>query len=339
MTGRKRKARQVSLAEVAEAAKVSMSTVSKVANNSPHVAEATRQRVSETLEAMGYLSTRERRPRYAVALMLRDVASPFTLDVIRGVVGRSQQLGCEVFLETLPAASDDLRWIDQLASTGRRAALAISSTLTDAQFDRFAAHGMPVVIIDVHSTTATKAHSINATNWRGAFSVTEHLLELGHRELAMVSGSATGLVSRARISGFTAALEGYGLERQDADVVHGVYSFESGLALGTELLSRDRPPTAIVAASDFQAIGVIDAARRLRLRVPEDVSVVGFDDLVIARNCAPLLTTVRQPLEEMGAAGVETAVALLAGEDTKPQNIEIATELVIRDSTAAPRKR
>jgi LacI family transcriptional regulator len=177
--------------------------------------------------------------------------------------------------------------------------------------------------------------TIGATNWSGGLSATEHLISLGHRRIGLIAGPKSLLCSRARLDGYRAALEAAGIEEQM--IVPGDFMHESGFAGGAELLDRAHPPTAIFASSDTMALGAYEAARRRGLRVPDDVSIVGFDDLPESRWSSPPLTTVRQPLAEMGAQAARTALRLARGEDIEVPRVELATELVVRDSTAPPK--
>ena len=176
--------------------------------------------------------------------------------------------------------------------------------------------------------------TIGATNWSGGLSATEHLIELGHRRIGLIAGPKSLLCSRARLDGYRAALEAAGIEEQL--IVQGDFLHESGYAGAAELLDLPEPPTAIFASSDTMALGAYEAARRRGMRVPDDLSVVGFDDLPESRWSSPPLTTVRQPLADMGAQAARTALRLARGEDIEVPRVELATELMVRDSTTEP---
>jgi LacI family transcriptional regulator len=179
--------------------------------------------------------------------------------------------------------------------------------------------------------------TIGATNWAGGLSATEHLTGLGHRRIGHVAGTPTLLCSRARLDGYRAGLESAGLPLDRDLVVEGDFGYESGFRAATRLLSLADPPTAIFAANDHMALGVYEAVRRMGRRVPEEVSVVGFDDLPETRWATPPMTTVRQPLAEMGMLAARTVLRLVQGQRVESPRLEMATELVVRDSTAPPR--
>jgi LacI family transcriptional regulator len=178
--------------------------------------------------------------------------------------------------------------------------------------------------------------SVGSTNFAGGLLATQHLLDLGHRQIAYLGGPAAAACNQARMHGYRGAMEAEGAPVPDEYVRTGRFSYEHGIAGGAALLDLPQPPTAVFAGSDETALGVIEAARARGLRIPEDLSVVGFDDTPVARLAAPPLTTVRQPLREMGAVAVRTALRLAAGERAYSHHVELATELVVRQSTARP---
>jgi LacI family transcriptional regulator len=178
--------------------------------------------------------------------------------------------------------------------------------------------------------------SVGATNWGGGMAATDHLLGLGHRRIAAISGPADYLCSRARIDGYRSSLEREEIAFDPALVRHGDFHHEGGFVRGGELLALPNPPTAIFAGSDQQALGVYEAARQRGLRIPQDLSVIGFDDLPAARWVSPPLTTVRQPLAEMGRVAAEMLGDLIDGVSLRSQRVELSTELIVRESTAGP---
>ena len=193
---------------------------------------------------------------------------------------------------------------------------------------------VPMVIIDPAGGVAADVPTIGATNWSGGRSATEHLISLGHTRIGLVEGPKNLLCSRARLDGYRAALEEAGLRVDRRLIEPGAFNHESGFQAGEHLLDLEEPPTAIFASSDQMAFGAYEAVRQRGLRVPDDVSVVGFDDLPEARWSAPPLTTVRQPLADMGGLAARTVLRLSRGEPIETPRLELATELVIRESTA-----
>ena len=210
------------------------------------------------------------------------------------------------------------------------------SDFTAGQLGKLRSRGIPLVVVDPAGTPGPETPSIGATNWQGGLTATRHLLELGHRRIAMIGGPDGVLCSRARIDGYRTALETAGLRVDPALIRRGDFHSRSGYRQLASLLTLPDRPTAVFAGSDLQALGVYEAARDAGLRIPDDLSVVGFDDLPLSRWLTPELTTVRQPLQEMAAAGTRLAIALSRGHGPHDQRIELATSLVVRRSTAPP---
>ena len=173
--------------------------------------------------------------------------------------------------------------------------------------------------------------------FRSGLNATRHLIDLGHTRIGMIGGPSRMMCSRARLDGYRAALETAGLPVDPKLVREGDFHHEAGYSAGRDLLSLSERPTAIFAGNDLQALGLYEAARELGLGIPDDLSVVGFDDLPMARWVGPPLTTVRQPLVAMAETAARLALRLGRGERLSSTRVDLATSLVIRHSTAAPR--
>lgn len=329
--------KRLSLADVAEIAGVSISTVSKVANGASDVSDSTRERVERILDERGYISTRKRKAMSTVlTLMARDMHSPFTLEVIRGAIEAGAAAGARVVVVNYPHNPRGARWMDELTAAGTDGIIAVTSTLDQTQREALTERGIPLVTIDPENEPDESTFSIGSTNWAGSFNATEYLLQLGHTRIAMLAGLRNTMASRARISGYEAALQAASINRVPEYLLDQDFTYDAGVELGAQLLALREPPTAILAASDFQALGVLEAARQAAVRVPDELSVVGFDDLIVAQMSAPPLTTVHQPVHLMGVTAVQTLLAMSTGEAaTLPRRTELATRLVVRGSTAA----
>jgi LacI family transcriptional regulator len=177
-------------------------------------------------------------------------------------------------------------------------------------------------------------NSVGSTNFAGGFAATQHLLGLGHRRIAYLGGPAMAAANQARVHGYRAAMEARKAPVPGPYVRSGDFTYQAGVAGAAALLDLTDPPTAVFAGNDEIALGVIETARTRGLRIPEHLSVVGFDDTLLARMAAPPLTTVRQPLREMGGVALRTALRLADGERLDSHHVELATELVVRASTA-----
>lgn len=329
---------RVPLSEIARRAGVSVPTVSRVVNGRSDVSPTTRARVEELLRRHGY-----RRPPAALPdrpvlldLVFTDLRSPWTVEIIRGVEQAARAAGAGTVLTLLEGRGETHEWLRVLRARACGGVILAASSPEPPLLDDLRALGVPLVVVDPAGSPAPGAPTIGAANWSGGLAAAEHLLTLGHRRIGMITGPSRLLSSRARYDGYRTALERAGIRVDEALVHTGDLRAESGFEGCNALLDLADPPTAIFAAGDRMALGAIEALRRRGLRVPQDVSLVGFDDLPEVRWSAPPLTTVRQPLAEMGALAVRTLLDLTRAEPADPPRLELGTRLVVRASTAAP---
>jgi LacI family transcriptional regulator len=335
--------RRATLANVAASAGVSVATVSKVLNGRDDVAPATRALVQHLLHQHDYVARRVNPVRSpTIELFFHGQLNAYHTEVLQGVVEAGAEAAVAVVVSVRPRGQRGSRanrpaaWARELATAGRQAAIVVTSELAAADLHALSRARVPVVVIDPLDLPSTQVTSVGSTNFAGGLAATHHLLDLGHRRVAYLGGLPAAACNQARLHGYRGAMEARGVPVPDGYVRTGRFSYEHGLAGGAALLDLPRPPTAVFAGSDETALGVIEAARGRGLRIPEDLSVVGFDDTPVARLAAPPLTTVRQPLREMGAVAVRTALRLSAGERVDSHHVELATELVVRRSTAHP---
>jgi DNA-binding LacI/PurR family transcriptional regulator len=325
---------RVTLADVARAAGVSSPTVSKVVNGRADVAPETRVRIEQLLREAGYRRRTPARNGRAdlLDLVFNELESPWAVEIIRGVeeVARDHRLGVVLSAQEGPGALGRT-WVDAVAARRSAGVILVVSELSREQTERLRARSIPFVVVDPAGEPAPDVPSVGATNWNGGLAATRHLLDLGHTRVGMIGGPPTILCSRARVDGYRAALETAGLPVDDALIRWGDFHVAGGYEQARALLGLPEPPTAIFAGSDIQAFGVYRAAHELGVDVPSELSVIGFDDLPMAHWAWPPLTTIRQPLTEMGA--MATRLVLGQEEDLR---VELATSLVERESTAAP---
>jgi LacI family transcriptional regulator len=325
---------RVTIADIADAAGVSVPTVSKVVNGRSDVAPVTRERVERLLHEHGYRRRAPSRDRQAALLdvVFNELESPWAIEIIRGVeeVAREHDLGVVLSAQEGPGALGR-SWIDAVASRRTAGVVLVVSELSEEQAARLTARSIPFVVVDPAGEPGPDVPSVGATNWNGGLTATRHLLELGHRRVGMIGGPRDMLCSRARVDGYRAALETAGVPVDPELIRHGDFHVERAYQEGRKLLALSDRPTAIFAGSDLLAFGLYEAARVLGLQVPQHLSVIGFDDLPMARWAWPPLTTIRQPLTEMAA----TATRLVLGQGGE-RRVELATSLVVRQSTAPP---
>jgi LacI family transcriptional regulator len=328
--------RRVTLTTVAEAAGVSVPTVSKVVNGRSDVAPATRARIQQLLADHGYAA---RSPGAAAATTTLAMAfdamqTPNNLEMIRGATEAAAHAEAHIVVDVVPGDARGTSWARRLAAAGCRGVVLVTTRVTSEVHEAFAAVGVPIVLIDPVDFPHHDVPSVGATNFNGGIEATEHLLSLGHRRVGFIQGPPDALVSVARLHGYHATLSRAGIKPDPQLVRSGPFTFDAGRAAGAELLNLPDPPTAVFASNDLQALGVLEAARCCGRRVPGDLSVVGFDDMGPAQWSAPPLTTVRQPFAEMGRAAVASLLRLVEGESLDVPRVELATHLVVRGSTA-----
>jgi LacI family transcriptional regulator len=263
-----------------------------------------------------------------------DYKNPYFGEILAGVTEAGADAGISVVLA--PFLEAGRAWARRLIDGGSQGAIIVTSALTGQHIDAFDNAGLTLVVIDPINLPKVDISSIGATNWAGGVSATEHLIGLGHIRIAFVGGPASTACSQARLHGYRAALENAGLPFDAALVSHGDFNYDNGFQRAGQLLGLRRPPTAVFAGCDPTAFGVMEAARLRGTSVPGDLSVVGFDDTYVAAWSSPPLTTIHQPLQEMGRAALRVLQNFAAGSAPDTHHVELATHLVVRSSTAPP---
>lgn len=333
---------RVTLAEVASEAGVSLATISKVLNGRPDVAPGTRERIEQLLASHGY----QRRTGGASAraelieLVFHELDRIWSMELIDGVESVAKENGLSVVLTvTGDRHSPGTEWIEGVLRRRPAGVILVFSELAPELREQLRSRAIPFVIVDPAGDPSPDVPSVGSANWSGGLAATRHLIELGHRRIAAVTGPADMMCSLARLDGYRSAMNSAGLPIDPQWVRYGDFHVEGGRDNALDLLALPDRPTAIFAGSDLQALGALEAARSLGLSVPEDVSIVGYDDIPLCRWVSPRLTTVHQPLRQMG---VEAAKLVLSVGTDRPAvggttpRMDLATSLVVRDSTAPP---
>lgn len=338
------------LATVAASAGVSVATVSKVLNDRADVSAATRDRVQAMLRRHDYVARggevvrRGGGPRpetpATVELVVHQRLSSYFSEILQGVleVAGEAEVGVAVSVRprslTGTGVEGSSAWARRLARLGRTAVIDVVDDARHGDLSALARSRLPLVLIDPLNLPEQQVTSVGVTNFSGAYTATQHLLSLGHRRIGYLGAVPDAAYNRARSFGFRAAMDTAGVPVPNGFVRSGDHHHQAGMDGAAVLLDLPDRPTAIFAATDEIAAGVYEAARVRGLRVPEDLSVVGFDDTDVARLLSPPLTTIRQPLREMGRVALRTALRLAAGDQPDSHHVELATELVVRSSTA-----
>ena len=335
--------RVVTIQDVATRSGVSISTVSRVVTGTVAVEPATAERVREAITALGYrpnLLARSfrRRVTQTIGLLVPDNSNPFFAEVARTIEDAGFAEGYSVVLcnSDLSAVKQET-YIDVLlakrvdglilASTG-----LIPTVDRDAAVGRIVDAGVPCVVVD-RDLGEMPVDQVLVGNDQGGYLAAEHLIDLGHRHIACLAGPSDVTPSAGRIAGFRRALADTGLDVAAEGLMRGNGRPDGGAAAMQQLLERDSDVTAVFAFNDQMAIGVIGALQRAGLRVPEDISVVGFDDIPQSAAIFPALTTVAQPIAEMGTTGVRLLLDRIARCNAPRQRVQLATWLIVREST------
>jgi LacI family transcriptional regulator len=331
---------RVTLADVAAEAGVSPMTVSNVVNERPGVSEATRKRVLEVASAMGYvpnLSARglARGRTNLVGVVTHDLTSQYALEIVRGIADELAVAELEALISaTYQNSARERERVAFLTQDIVDGLIMIAPVLEPETLELLQSRNRPTVVVDPRRIDIDLPR-VTADNYHGTRAATEHLIELGHTRIAYIAGDPDFDSSSNRLRGYNDALRIAGIDVDERLIVQGDFSRASGAHLAAGLLADDSP-TAIIAAADVMALGAIDAARAAGLRVPTDVSVVGFDDIPQAEESFPKLTTVRQPLHEMGQTGARMLLSLIDGKRPLLEHVEFPTSLVKRATTTAP---
>ena len=327
----------VPLARVAADAGVSVPTVSKVLNARPDVSAATRERVAGVLRRHGYeIRPPTSRRTGLVDVRIVDFEGPWSEAVVRGAVAEARRLGLDVVLSVELDPDDCGAWVRHALARGTDGLVSVVAVPDAEARAALATAGVPLVVVDPRRRPPEDVLSVGAANFQGALEATAHLLALGHRRIATITGVPEQDNALARLAGYRAALIQADVPVDDDLVRLSTYGVAAGYEETQRLLTLDDAPTAIFACSDDTALGALRALREAGRSVPDDVSLVGFDDLPVAPWTDPPLTTVRQPLVEMGASAV-ALVHRTRSASGRTLRTELATSLVVRASTAAPR--
>jgi LacI family transcriptional regulator len=330
---------RVTIRDVADQAGVSVATVSKVINDRYGVAADTYAKVRAVIAELGYeasivaQSLRNHRTN-VIGILVADI-EPFSAELLKGAAKAMAGTGFELVVYSAGGRAGDRvgweqRYLSRLSGTLVDGAMIVTPTVVDVQY------GAPVVAVDPHTGSSTLA-TVDSDNLRGAELAVEHLLALGHRRIAMVTGRPDLESAARRERGYRDALTTAGLGVDEALLEVGAYEAAESAQATKRLLALPDPPTAIFAANDTSAIAVIAVAQELGVRVPEDLSVVGFDNVSESALCSPPLTTVEQRIHEMGAQAMAMLVRLIRGEAVEQTHVTLDTRLVVRATTAERR--
>lgn len=334
---------RVRLSDIANEVGVSLATISKVLNGKPDVSADTRLRIENLLADSGY---QRRKPsasnqRQLIELVFHELERVWSVELINGVESVAKEHGLSVVLTvTGDRHSPGPEWLQGVLRRRPAGVILVFSELAPDVRERLRSRSIPFVIVDPAGDPPADIPSIGSANWSGGLAATRHLIDLGHQRIAAITGPEDMMCSLARLDGFRSAMNSAGLDIEPNFERFGNFNVDGGKEIASNLLASENPPTAIFAGSDLQALGAVEAAREMGLSVPEDVSIVGYDDIPLCRWVSPRLTTVHQPLRQMGTEAAKLVLSLTeSGQTPSPTpRMDLATSLVVRESTAPPPK-
>jgi LacI family transcriptional regulator len=324
--------------DVAERAGVAPVTVSRVINGSDYVRDETRVRVQQAIADLGYTPNRLARGlrskrTQTLGLVVTDITNPFWTTVARGVEDAASEHGFSVILcNTDESEAKQEQYVNLLLEKQIDGFLLVPATDEVSAIALVQERGVPVVVLDRHVSLPVDV--VRCDSEGGAYDLVTHLLELGHRRIALLGGSPAVSTAQDRVDGYRRALSEAGVPIDETLVLHRDYTQESGYAMTESILRLPDRPTALFAVNNFIAIGAVRALREAGLRIPEDMALVGFDDLPLALVVEPFLTVAAQPAYEMGARATEHLLTRIDGDDVAaPIEVILPTELIVRRSS------
>lgn len=328
---------KVSIFDVAKKSGLSVVTVSRVLNNAPSVREKNRDKVLQAMKELNYQPNAAARSLARgktgiIGLTISTLHDSFFDAVVKEVSDRLEEQGYFLALSIVTGNEESLHRL-MLQEDRVDGVIMLSPIQEDESMFELKKRNIPFVMLD-NQQPGTSAPSVIVDNFKGGYEATRHLIELGHKQIAHITGPQFFLSSRERERGFRQAMGEAGLTPYTVE--QGMFQIRSGSEIASRWITSGNLPTAVFAADDYIALGVMDAFKNSGIRIPEDVSVVGFDDQFIASEFRPMLTTVRQPAEKIGRLGVELLLNMIRGSSKRNHTVQLDPELIVRESTAKP---
>lgn len=326
----------VRIADVAKKAKVSTATVSRVLSNSVSVRKETAEKVTAAIKELNYqpnilarqLRTMETK---TILVVISDISNPFFSKVLRGIKETAIHNGYQVLLgDIVNNAEQETNYLNIMRQRTADGMILLTAR-SDKETVESIANEFPVVLACEY-IEGTTIPTVSIDNISSARKITEHLIKLNHKRIATLTGPLDVVLGRDRLKGFQQAMSQYDLPLDPFLIQEGDFTFESGYNLMSKLLASQNPPSAVFAASDEMAIGAIKAIKSFGLKVPEDISVVGFDDIKFASIIEPALTTIAQPAFEIGSKAMELLIMLLNDKELRNRQFILEDHLVVRES-------
>lgn len=323
--------------DVANEAGVSISTVSKVLNNTGSIAEKTRKRVKETMLELNYqpsVVASARKRIQNIGLLIPNIANPFMAEIARGVENNLRKFGFNLMIcSTDNDLKNEIEYISILKQKYLDGIIIATGLQEDKAIKELLKAEIPIALLS-RDVSSLAVDEVLVDDFLGGFEATKYLISLGHQKIAMITEDTNISTIKARVEGYKQALEESGIEYDESLVITNNSSLDEGKQSTRELLNLPSPPTAIFASTEFLAIGAIQGARELNVQVPQELSIIGFDDTILSTICDPALTTIAQPIHEMSKKVVELLIAEIKNPKETKQRVVLSPKLVIRESTS-----
>ncbi|MCF6440803.1 LacI family DNA-binding transcriptional regulator [Pseudoalteromonas luteoviolacea] len=334
--------KKVTINSVAEYAGVSKKTVSRVLNNEPNVSPATREKVLKVFKELDYKPNPiarglARNKSFIIGCLYDNPSKSYITRVQSGALEACHKFNYNLLIHPCELRGDELiHNVDQLLTTSRLDGLVLTPPFSDSQelIDFLKTQNIPFARVASALEDDTSI-SVCSNDEQGAYELTEHLISLGHKEIAFIKGHQDHSATEKRFSGYQNALQNHGIEFNEGLVAQGNFSYHSGADSAKQILDLKPMPTAVFASNDYMAAAVLKLATQRQLRVPEDISIAGFDNAPIARHIWPGLTTIAQPVEEMTRQAVEQLILQISDPSTEVYQKVLEAKLITRESTAA----
>ena len=324
--------KNVTIMDVAREADVSYATVSRVLNNAESVRPEKRERVMQAVMRLGYVVNQQARSlaggrSQVIGLLVHDLGTSYIGEIIRGIEAEAPSASYDLMLYTTHRRKmKEATYVATITRGMADGLLLVLPRNPEAYLESLRQRRFPYVLVD-HQGIDDTGPAVGATNWQGAYDATRHLLDLGHWRIGFITGTVEMGCARDRLAGYRAALADAGLAPDSALVQEGDFFQPQGFASARTLLALSEPPTAIFASNDVSAFGVMEAVRDAGRRIPDDISIVGFDDIPQAAQVNPPLTTVRQPLEQMGRTAARMLLEIVEQPARLAQRVELPTRV------------
>ena len=343
MTLVQKQSKRLTMTQIAKEIGVSTTTVSKVLNQLPGVGAETRARIQQMIEQYDYVQNHAARhlrkgQSGLIELVIMRLEGGYDLGIMHGVQDALEKSGHRliVFATNEDEAIEQL-WLKRMLDQSTDGVLLLLPYERIGIANALMSQNIPFVAIGDRNEPTTAFPTIGSTIWLGGYTATEYLISLGHRRIGIITGPLHLTTSRARLAGYREALERAGIAVDPALICEGNYLLGDGMKQTLALLDLADPPTAIFAGNDAQAAGVYQALYQRNIPIPEAMSVIGFDDIAYTAQMAPPLTTIHQPLIEMGKVATNMLLRLIAGQPLDSNHVELSTSLVVRQSCSPPR--